>query len=117
MTSDDQIIIELINSKFEMINGQLVQLKKDVDELKAEARDVKHDIQLNSARINDLHSFLSAGFTIIAVVITLVGIATVLAPMFRKMYIDRKQERKQRADYVTRSEMEEAIAKALSIRR
>ena len=134
MTSEDRIIIELINSRFdafekrfdaseknnaerfEMINGQLVQLRKDVDSLKAEVVEIKHDVKMNSARVGDLHSFISVGFTIMAAVIALIGFMMTLAPMFRDMYRDRKQERKEHAEYVTRSEVEEIITKALRMR-
>ncbi len=125
MTSDDRVIIELINSRFdaseknnaerfEMINGQLVQLRKDVDGLKAEIVEIKHDIQLNAHDIAHLQTSVYWGFAIMALVVAIVGYMVTLAPMFREMYRDKKQERKEHAEYVTRSEMEEAINEAVT---
>ena len=125
MTSEDRIIIELINSRFdafekrfdaseknnaerfEIINGQLVQLRKDVDSLKAEVVEVKHNVNLNAHDIAHLQTSIYWGFALIA-------LGAAFAPILLDMHRDRRQERKERAEYVTRSEMEEAITEAVT---
>ena len=47
-----------------------------------------------------------------AVVIALVGFVITLAPMFREMYRDARQAKRESA--LTRSEVEEMIAEAIS---
>ena len=110
MTSSD---VEIFRSGLEdlkfYIDGRILQTET---ELRAEIRTVNENVLVNSARIESQRDFMSIGFTIMAVVIALVGFVITLAPMFREMYRDARQARRESA--LTRTEVEEMIADAIS---
>ena len=106
----------MTSSDVEIFRSGLEDLKYYIDgrisEVKAEIRTVNENVLVNSARIESQRDFMSIGFTIMAVVIALVGFVITLAPMFREMYRDARQAKRESA--LTRSEVEEMISDAIS---
>lgn len=113
MTSTD---VEIFRSGLEdlkfYIDGRISEVNKQLVEMRAEIRTVNENVLVNSARIESQRDFMSIGFTIMAVVIALIGFVITLAPMFREMYRDARQVK--REPELTRSEVERMIENAIS---
>lgn len=86
-------------------------------ELRAEIRTVQDNVLVNSAKIDAQRDFMSIGFTIMAVVIALIGFVITLAPMFRDIYKDAKQARRDNIITVEKiqSMIDSSINKALNM--
>ena len=94
MTSSDIEIFKsgLDDLKF-YIDTRISDVNKQLGEIKIEIRTINDNVLVNSAKIDAQREFMSMGFTIMAVVITLVGFIVTLAPMFRDIYRDAKTAR------------------------
>ena len=113
----------------EMFNNGIAEIKaenrRNTEEIKAEIQALDRRIEINSVKIDELHYFMGIGFTVIAIVVGIVGFVLTLAPMFREMYRDRKQSKSERVKQdilnTVRVEMQsmidEAISRALSVRK
>ena len=74
--------------------------------------EIGYEVKMQTRDTNHLQTSVYWGFAIMAVVIALVGFVITLAPMFREMYRDARQAKRESA--LTRSEVEEMIAEAIS---
>ena len=96
------------------IDGRFVQLERKVDELKAEVQVLDKNVAVNSAKMDMLQHYQTLGFTILTVVIALVGFVITLAPMFREMYRDARKDKKPEISEARLQEMIEAtVSKVL----
>ena len=118
MTSQDNaryITVEVFNDGMAKINSRLDAIDATLREMKTEIQALDKRVELNSVKVDELHYFMGIGFTVIAIVVGLVGFVLTLAPMFREMYQDHRREKN--AQHVTRSEVadmiEAAVARAL----
>lgn len=86
-------------------------------ELRAEIRTAQDNVLVNSAKIDAQRDFMSIGFTIMAVVIALIGFVITLAPMFRDIYKDAKQARRDNIITVEKIQgmIDSSIAKAMHL--
>lgn len=79
----------------EMFNKGIAELKAEIrnnyEELRAEIRAIEKRVDINTAKIDGLQFYIGNWFTVMAVVVGIVGFMLTLAPMFRDMYKDRKQ--------------------------
>lgn len=92
MTSSD---VEIFRSGIEdlkyYIDGRFSEVDRQFQEVRAELRTVHENVLVNTAKIDAQRDFMGIGFTIMAVVIALIGFIVTLAPMFREMYKDAKR--------------------------
>ena len=124
MTSNDnQQFIATDSSKSEIdalrneIHSGFAQNKSEFKELRAEIQYVKDIALVNSAKIDAYRDFSSIWFTVIAIVVALMGIMTTLAPMFRDMYRDAKQEKNRNTlRDIVREEVDIDINRALNVK-
>lgn len=124
MTSNDtQQFIANDNSKSEIgllrneILSGFAQNKSEFKELRAEIQLVKDIALVNSTKIDAYRDFSGIWFTVIAIVVTLVGIMTTLAPMFRDMYRDAKKEKNREIlRDIVREEVNLAVNHTLNIK-
>ena len=104
-----------INSRLDAIDATLTAMNAEITEIKTEIRALDKRVEVNSVKVDELHYFMGIGFTVMAIVVGLVGFVLTLAPMFREMYQDHRREKN--AQHVTRSEVadmiEAAVARAL----
>ena len=125
MTSNDNqqyITVELYNAGNDRLERRIIQLGEKLDvasrENKSEFQTVRAEIQAvrentiaNGAKIDAYRDFTGIWFTVIAVVIALVGL---FAPLLRDIYKDAKQSKRiddmrEIAREVMREEIHEAI--------
>ena len=118
MTSQDNaryITVEVFNDGMAKINSRLDTIDATLTAMQAEIRTFDKRVEVNSVKVDELHYFMGIGFTVMAIVVGLVGFVLTLAPMFREMYQDHRREKN--AQHVTRSEVadmiEAAVARAL----
>lgn len=112
MTSQDNaryVTVEVFNDGMAKINSRLDAIDATLREMKTEIRALDKRVEVNSVKVDELHYFMGIGFTVIAIVVGLLGFVLTLAPMFREMYRDRRREK-----HVTRSEVSEMIEAAVS---
>ena len=95
MTSSD---VEIFRSGLEdlmfYIDGRISNVNKQLGDVRAEIRTLNGNVLVNSAKIDAQLDFMSIGFTIMAIVVALVGFVVTLAPMFRDIYKDARMARK-----------------------
>ena len=118
MTSSDVQIFKsgLEDLKF-YIDGRISDVNKQLREIKAEIRTINESVLVNSAKIDAQRDFMSIGFTIMTVVIALVGFIVTLAPMFRDIYKDAKMAREHENNLTAekiQNMIDNSIAKALN---
>ena len=125
MTSNDNqqyITVELYNAGNDKLERRIIQLGEKLDvasrENKSEFQTVRAEIQAvrentiaNGAKIDAYRDFTGIWFTVIAVVIALVGL---FAPLLRDIYKDAKQSKRiddirEIARDVMREEIREAV--------
>ena len=125
MTSNDNqqyITVELYNAGNDRLERRIIQLGEKLDvasrENKSEFQTVRAEIQAvrentiaNGAKIDAYRDFTGIWFTVIAVVIALVGL---FAPLLRDIYKDAKQSKRiddirEIARDVMREEIREAV--------
>ena len=125
MTSNDNqqyITVELYNAGNDKLERRIIQLGEKLDvasrENKSEFQTVRAEIQTvrentiaNGAKIDAYRDFTGIWFTVIAVVIALVGL---FAPLLRDIYKDAKQSKRiddirEIARDVMREEIREAV--------
>ena len=118
MTSQDNeryVTVEVFNDGMAKINSRLDTIDATLTAMQAEIRTFDKRVEVNSVKVDELHYFMGIGFTVMAIVVGLVGFLMTLAPMFREMYQDHRREKN--AQHVTRSEVadmiEVAVARAL----
>ena len=118
MTSSDVQIFKsgLEDLKF-YIDTRISDVNKQLTEIRTEIRTVNENVLVNSAKIEAQRDFISIGFTIMAVVIALIGFVVTLAPMFREIYRDAKIARKHDNNLTAEKVqlmIDDSIAKALN---
>lgn len=122
MTSNDNqqyISVEVSKADFAELKTEMrsgfEQNNREFKELRAEILSVRDIAFINSAKIDAYRDFSSICFTVIAIIVTLVGVMTTLAPMFRDMYKDSKQNKNR--DFlreIVREEVDVAISRTLN---
>ena len=127
MTSNDNqqyVTIELYNAGNDRLERQIIKLSEKQDafsrEIKSEFKTVKAEIQavrenslINGAKIDAYRDFTGIWFTVITVIIGLVGL---VAPLLRDIYKDYRKTKEQNnltAEKV-QNMIDNAIAKAMS---
>ena len=118
MTSNDNqqyITIDIFRStigdlRTEILSG-FSEARKENKELRAEIQTVRENTITNGAKIDAYRDFTGIWFTVIAVVIALVGL---FAPLLRDIYKDAKQSKRiddirEIAREVMREEIREAV--------
>ena len=115
MTSNDNnqfVTIEIYNSGINKLEKQVIALSERQDnsfkELKNEIINVRELSVINSAKIDAYRDFTSIWFTVIAVIIAIVGVMATLAPMFR----DARHEH--RDNNLSRDEVQNMINSSIS---
>lgn len=122
MTSQDNsqyITVEMFNERTSRLEAQVINLGERQDnsfrELKNEIQEVKNSTLVNGAKIDAYRDFTGIWFTVIAVIVAIIGVATTLAPMFRDIYRDSKQSRNQEnLREMIREEVNIAVNRALN---
>ena len=101
ISNDNQqfVTVEILKSELGEIRTEIrtgfEQNDKEFKEIRSEVQTVKDIAIVNSAKIDAYKDFTSMWFTVIAVIVALIGFVITLAPMFREMYRDAKQARNQ----------------------
>ena len=127
MTSNDNqqyITVEIYNAGNDRLERQIIKLSEKQDafsrEIKSEFQTVKAEIQavrenslINGAKIDAYRDFTGIWFTVITVIIGLVGL---VAPLLRDIYKDsrRAKEQENLTSEKVQSMIDNAIAKAIS---
>ena len=128
MTSNDNrqfVTVEMFNSGINRLETQILRLSEQQEqtrkEIHSETSAVRDIALVNSAKIDAYKDFTSLWFAGIAILVALIGFIGTLAPMFRDMYKESKQERKDKSTQLSREDVqtmidktvEHAVAKAL----
>ena len=96
MTSSDMnaLTVEGFNSGLDSlkvyIDGRLLDTEKNFT---ARISEVNTEVRINSVRIEEVKNSMNWNFTTLAVVVAIVGFTITLAPMFREIFIRRKEEK------------------------
>ena len=118
MTSNDNqqyITVELYNAGNDRLEKRIVQLGEKQDSsfqaLKTEVQTIRESTLINGAKIDAYKDFTAIWFTVIAVIIALVGL---FAPLIRDIYKDAKLNKtmdkmKEVAREVMREEIRDTI--------
>ena len=121
MTSQDNsqyVTVEMFNDGIARIERRLDKIDQTLTGIQAEIRAMDRRVEINTVKIDELHYFMGIGFTVIAIVVGIVGFVLTLAPMFRDMYHDRKQAKSERVKQdildTLRGEMQSMIDSAVS---
>ena len=72
------------------IDGRLLETEKNFI---ARIGEVNTEVRINSVRIEEVKNSMNWNFTTLAVVVAIVGFTITLAPMFREIFIRRKEEK------------------------
>ncbi len=120
MNSND-IIVEVFRSEIGELKTEIrsgfEHNKNEFKEVRAEIQTVKDIAIANSAKIDAYRDFTSIWFTIIAIIVALVGIMVTLAPMFREMYKDAKKSNlRDEIRSILHDEVDTIISSTLNIR-
>ena len=89
------------------INSGFNDMRKEFKEIHTEITAVRDIALVNSAKIEAYRDFTSIWFTVLAVIVAVVGIMVTLAPMFREIHKDAQQKRKDKQ--LTREEVQDMI--------
>ena len=120
MTSNDNqqyITVEIYNAGNDRLERQIIKLSEKQDasfkELKTEIQTVREDSLINGAKIDAYRDFTGIWFTVITVIIGIVGL---VAPLLRDIYKDsrRAKEQENLTSEKVQSMIDSAIAKAIS---
>ena len=121
MTSQDNsqyVTVEMFNDGIARIERRLDKIDQTLAGTQTEIRAMDRRVEINTVKIDELHYFMGIGFTVIAIVVGIVGFVLTLAPMFRDMYHDRKQAKSERVKQdildTLRGEMQSMIDSAVS---
>ena len=121
MTSQDNsqyVTVEMFNDGIARIERRLDKIDQTLTGIQAEIRAMDRRVEINTVKIDELHYFMGIGFTVIAIVVGIVGFVLTLAPMFRDIYHDRKQAKSERVKQdildTLRGEMQSMIDSAVS---
>ena len=119
MTSNDNaryVTVEEFNAGISELRSEI---RRTNEEIKSAITEMKHELRYQARDIEHLQTSIYWGFAVIAIVVALVGFVMTLAPMFREMYRDSKQAKKDAP--LARSEVQtmidEAISRALSAKK
>ena len=122
MTSNDNqqyITVEIFRSAIGELRTEILsgfsEARKENKELRTEIQTVRENTITNGAKIDAYRDFTGIWFTVIAVVIALVGL---FAPLLRDIYKDAKQSKriddmKEIAREVMREEIREAVHESI----
>ena len=120
MTSKDNqqyITVEIYNAGNDRLERQIIKLSEKQDasfkELKAEIQAVREGSLINGAKIDAYRDFTGIWFTVITVIIGIVGL---VAPLLRDIYKDSRKAKEQEnlTSEKVQSMIDTAIAKAIS---
>lgn len=92
-----------IRSGFELFNNEFKNVHSEI-------LSVREIAIINSAKIDAYRDFNSIWFTVIAVIIAIVGVMATLAPMFR----DARHEHRDKDTHITRAEVQDMINSSIS---
>lgn len=113
------ITVELYNAGNDRLEKRIIQLSEKQDSsfqaLKAEIQTVRENTLINGAKIDAYKDFSAIWFTVIAVIIALVGL---FAPLLRDIYKDAKMNKtmdkiKEAAREVMREEIKNTVREFL----
>lgn len=96
MTSNDMnaLTVKGFNSGLDSlkiyIDGRLLETEKNFN---AHISELNTEVRINSVRIEEVKNSMNWNLTTLAVVVAIVGFAITLAPMFREIFIRRKEEK------------------------
>ena len=82
---------DALEQRFDALERRMDKMEQTMTEMRAEVRAIDRRAEINTVKIDELHHFMGTGFTVIAIVVGIVGFMLTLAPMLREMYLDRKQ--------------------------
>ncbi len=131
MTSNDNqqfITVEVFRSEIGDLRTEIRGLGSQISELKSEIQAVRDIAIVNSTKIEAYWSSTNTWFTVIAILVGIIGLIATLAPMFREIYKDVKEAKKHNdirelSREIIREEMNpvilqavhDAVAKALGV--
>ena len=101
-----------IDGRISEVDSRLDEMNTRIGSVESRLSEIGYEVRMQSRDTNHLQTSVYWGFAIMAVVIALVGFVITLAPMFREMYRDARQAKRESA--LTRTEVEEMIANAIS---
>ena len=120
MTSKDNaqyVTVEMFNDGMAAVNQRLDKIDQTLTEMRSEIRAIDRRTEINTVKIDELHYFMGIGFTVIAIVVGIVGFVLTLAPMFREMYRDRKQDILDTVRGEMQSMIDTAVSRALDAKK
>ncbi len=75
------------------IRSGFAKNEKEFKEIRTEIQTVRDIALVNSAKIDAYRDFSSFWFSILTIIVAIIGFAGTLAPMFREMYKEAKQNK------------------------
>ena len=93
MTSNDVITVELFNSKMETMMSQIQlgnerlrnELNARIDKLETRIEVLDARLTGIESRMDDLKTFMSIGFSIVAIIVALMALAPAIANFFQRL--------------------------------
>lgn len=106
-----------IDTRISEVNSRLDDMNTRMKNVESRLSEISYQVGIQSRDTNHLQTSVYWGFAIMAVVIALVGFVITLAPMFRDIYKDAKQARR---DNILTAEkiqamIDNSIAKAMHL--
>ena len=90
MTSNDVLTVREFQAGLDglkvYVDGRISEVNARISELRADVQLLARDVRDNAIRIEGTRDFIGWGFSLMALIIALVGFSITLAPMFREMY-------------------------------
>lgn len=116
MTSNDNqqyITVEILRSE---LSGLRAEIRSDIKEIRSEIQTVREIALVNSAKIDAYRDFTGIWFTVLTVVIGLIGFMGTIAPLLREIYRNAKKHKTQETltEEKVQSMINDSIAHALS---
>ena len=90
ISNDNQqyITVEILRSE---LGGLRAEIRSDIKEIRSEIQSVREIALVNSAKIDAYRDFTGIWFTVIAVIVALIGFMATVAPFLREIYRDAKK--------------------------
>lgn len=94
ISNDNQqyITVEILRSE---LGGLRAEIHSDMKEIRSETQTVRDIALVNSAKIDAYRDFTGIWFTVLTVVIGLIGFIGTIAPLLREIYRDAKKHKPQ----------------------
>ena len=114
MISNDIVTPSALNAVKVSIEGQIINLGEQLNEIKTEIRATNDNVLVNTTKIEMLQHSFYWGFAIIAFVVAFVGFMLMLAPTILEFFRQKLQQPKDSQAYVTPDEVQVMIDKSLA---